>query len=64
MKSKLTYKQQKVVDYDIIYEGVDEPLEFRVCKRIEKGWQPYYGPFLYSDDITAQAMVKYEEEDE
>jgi hypothetical protein len=62
---------KRIVDYQIIYDRYEVPLEDSVMEKIKDGWQPLGSPFVYvSSDRTewgttevgssiGQTMVKY-----
>jgi hypothetical protein len=47
----------KIVEYKIVTNDLDNTIEDNVNALIKQGWQPY-GPV--SEDLNAQAMVRYE----
>ena len=53
----------KIVEYFILTETKNEQLYEMVehFLKLDKGWQPYFGPYLDRNGKERQAMVKYEE---
>ena len=53
-----------IVEYFILTETKSEQLYEMVehFRKLDKGWQPDFGPYLDRTGKERQAMVKYEEE--
>ena len=51
----------KIVDYDLLANTRNVPLEEIVSNRIKQGWQPYGSPYLDRNGVEKQAVVLHEE---
>lgn len=50
----------RIIDYRVVYAGLNEDLENKVRPLLQEGWQPF-GSFWRQDALEAQPMVRYEE---